>query len=249
MWRHYGWARQRQSLLSSYRALLVASRHMMEEYRRQGVRSDRLHLAPYFTPGTGPDAQPPAERLFSDRVLFLGRLTEIKGGKLIITALAQAAKRLARPLTLEVAGDGPDRPALETMTKSLGLPAIFHGWVDTARREELMRHCDVLAVPSLWPEPFGLVGLEAGCVGLPSVGFAVGGIPEWLVSGETGELAPGDPPTVEGLADALVRALADPIHLARLRRGAWEMSRRFTLTKHLDVLESVLAQAADGRRE
>ena len=109
-----------------------------------------------------------------------------------------------------------------------------------------MRCCDLLAVPSLWPEPFGLVGLEAGCVGLPSVGFAVGGIPDWLIPGETGELAPGDPPTAEGLADAVVRALADPIHLGRLRRGAWEMSRRFTLTKHLDILEPVLALAAEG---
>ena len=59
-------------------------------------------------------------------------------------------------------------------------------------------------MPSVWPEPFGLVGIEAGCVGLPAAGFGVGGIPDWLRPGETGELASrkstnGEQP---GLADA-----------------------------------------------
>ncbi|HEX9582458.1 MAG TPA: glycosyltransferase, partial [Gemmatimonadales bacterium] len=89
----------------------------------------------------------------------------------------------------------------------------------------------------------GLVGLEAACVGLPSVGYAVGGIPEWLIAGETGELAPGDPPTTEGLAHAITRALNDPPHYQRLRRGAWEQVARFTMERHLNALLPVLEDA------
>jgi glycosyltransferase involved in cell wall biosynthesis len=94
----------------------------------------------------------------------------------------------------------------------------------------------------LWPEPFGLVGIEAGCLGVPAVGYAVGGIPDWLIAGESGELAPGDPPTVDGLAEAMVRALASPEHYARLCQGAWKLAQRFTLESHLDQLEPILLE-------
>ena len=102
----------------------------------------------------------------------------------------------------------------------------FAGWLNTEKKLDLLREADLIAVPSLWPEPFGLVGIEAGCYGVPAVGFAVGGIPDWLIPGQTGELAPGDPPTAAGLSEAIVRALADPSHYRRLSAGAWEMARR-----------------------
>jgi glycosyltransferase involved in cell wall biosynthesis len=107
-----------------------------------------------------------------------------------------------------------------------------------------MRAADLLAVPSVWPEPFGLVGIEAGCVGLPAVAYDVGGIGEWLVPGRSGELAPGDPPTVDGLAGAIVRALRDPVRYASLRRGAWEIARQFTMAAHMNRLEPVLLSVA-----
>ena len=61
-----------------------------------------------------------------------------------------------------------------------------------------MASADLLVVPSLWPEPFGLVGLEGARSRLPAAAFAVGGIPDWLRSGVNGYLAPGDPPTPAG---------------------------------------------------
>jgi glycosyltransferase involved in cell wall biosynthesis len=178
-------------------------------------------------------------------VLFLGRLTDLKGGRFLVEAVRLATERLGRALTLAVAGDGPERPAVEAQARRLGVGTEIHGWVDAARRNDLLRGADVLAVPSVWPEPFGLVGLEAGCVGLPAVAFAVGGIPDWLTAGVSGELAPGDPPTAAGLADALTRALADPHHLARLRRGAWETAGRFTWERHVTQLEAILERVAE----
>src|SRR5262249_13522358 len=107
-----------------------------------------------------------------------------------------------------------------------------------------MAGVDLLVVPSVWPEPFGLVGIEAGCVGLPAVGFAVGGIPDWLLPGVSGESAPGEKPDAGQLADALVRALVDDEHLQRLRVGAWETARRFTREAHRDRLTPILEAAA-----
>jgi glycosyltransferase involved in cell wall biosynthesis len=106
-----------------------------------------------------------------------------------------------------------------------------------------MERADVLAVPSLWPEPFGIVGIEAAAYGLPSVGFATGGIPSWLRPGVSGELAPV-PPTVQGLADALARALRDPKHLDSLRLGAWRVAREFSFERHVNGIEAALGDAA-----
>jgi glycosyltransferase involved in cell wall biosynthesis len=239
--------RRRSALLPRYRAVVVASRHMEAEYRRHGVAGKRLVLLHLFPPGQEPDPKPPVSRPMGGHVLMVGRLTDLKGGNLLVAAVHQAQGILGRPLHLTVAGDGPQRVALETMARRAGLRAEFTGWIGASRRVELMRAADILAVPSIWPEPFGLVGIEAGCVGLPAVAYAVGGIPDWLSPGESGELAPGDPPSVRGLAEALVRALADPAHLAHLRHGAWQMARRYTPERHLAALEAVFHDAAHLR--
>jgi glycosyltransferase involved in cell wall biosynthesis len=170
-------------------------------------------------------------------------MTSLKGLIHLVRALPVAAEKLGRRLTLVAAGDGPERAEAESAARTAGLGAEFLGWIDSDRREAEMQAADVLAVPSVWPEPFGLVGIEAGCVGLPAVAFAVGGIPDWLAPGVSGELAPGDRPNSRQLADAFVRALADDVHWNRLRHGAWETARRFTPEAHMDRLIPILEAA------
>jgi glycosyltransferase involved in cell wall biosynthesis len=103
---------------------------------------------------------------------------------------------------------------------------------------------DLLAVPSVWPEPFGLVGIEAGCVGLPAVGYATGGIKDWLIPGVSGELAPGRRPNSKDFAAAIVRALSDDTRLQNLRIGAWQTAQGFTPEDHLKRLVNILNMAA-----
>jgi glycosyltransferase involved in cell wall biosynthesis len=243
-WTMYQSQARRNQCLAGYRAILVASSHMREEFERNGIDPSKLHLVPLPVNGYTPQAAPPVPRTPEGRVLFIGRLTDLKGVGNLIEAIPRASKLLNRPLSLSVAGEGPQRRKLEDLSMRLGVGASFLAWVDAQRREELMRAADLLAVPSLWPEPFGLVGMEAGCFGLPAVGYAVGGIPDWLIAGQTGELAPGNPPTVEGLAEAMVRALAGDEHYAKLSRGAWELSKRFNMERHLALLEPILSAAA-----
>src|SRR5690606_37592813 len=103
------------------------------------------------------------------------------------------------------------------------------------------RTADLLMVPSLWPEPFGLVGPEAGAHGLPAVGFPVGGIPEWLRDGVNGHLAEGPPGRPEELAAAAMRALSDGQHYQALRRGAREVAGEYGLAGHVERLVRELA--------
>ena len=252
LWGLYRVQRRRRALLPRYRAVATASRHMQEEYRRHGVPDGRLRLLPLFPPGAGPDAEPPPPRAYApgspaDRVLMVSRLTDLKGGIILIEAMRRARAALGRTLTLTVAGEGPERGVMEAAAGRAGLRASFPGWVGSARRTELMCEADLLAVPSVWPEPFGLVGLEAACVGLPAAAFDVGGVRDWLRPGVSGELAPGDPPTADGLARAIVRALADPARLNRLRVGAWEVAREFGPGRHVEELERILDGAPAAR--
>jgi glycosyltransferase involved in cell wall biosynthesis len=239
-WWNYRQHSQFHARLGDHQSVLVASTYMHRELARHGVSVDKLHLAPLPTTDVVPDPIPPAPKLLTGNILFVGRLTDLKGVHYLIQAIPKAASKLSRSLRLTIAGDGPERAKLQNLAAGLGVEVEFTGWIHTRQKADLMRESDLLAVPSLWPEPFGLVGIEAGSLGLPAVGYASGGIPDWLVPGETGELAPSDPPTVDGLSDAIVRALASPEHHARLGLGAWKMAQRFTLENHLALLEPLL---------
>ena len=256
---------KRLKLLSAYKAVVANSGHMRSEYIKNGIAPDRVHAVPMPIRGQigGPNRtvglQQPAglAPLSSDsaassssgesrrddhwNLLFLGRMDLLKGGRMLLDALPHIRASQDRPLRVIFAGDGPDRSAWEDraariQAENSELQIAFVGWVGESHRDLLLAECDLLVVPSLWPEPFGLVGPEVGLSGVPVAAFAVGGIPDWLIDGVNGALAPGDPPTAEGLANAILQCLEDPSHHAQLRRGAVEMANRFNVQDHVSAL-------------
>jgi glycosyltransferase involved in cell wall biosynthesis len=258
MWKMYQRSAERNAQLPRYAAVLVASDHMRREYERHGVSPEKIHLTPLPNPHEGAELTWSAQAASRSRLLFLGRLTKLKGTGRLLEAIPLAEKHLERPLQLTIAGDGPERQGLEELARRHEVQAQFAGWVGSSQKLELIKQADLLAVPSLWPEPFGLVGIEAGAYGIPAVAFDVGGISDWLIPGLSGELAPGNPPTAEGLADAITLALSEPSHYADLCRGAREIAARFTLAAHISKLENTLKSvlgttdqmpAPVGRRE
>jgi glycosyltransferase involved in cell wall biosynthesis len=243
----------RLAVIRRYAAILTTSDHMRVEFLRHGLSPERVHtlrppLAPdrFSQPLDAENARVPAATDRELRLLFAGRMTGLKGGPIMIDALAPVASALKRPLRVTFVGDGPDRPRWEEharreQTVSSNLQIEFTGWLDPSRLGQLMLDSDLLVVPSTWPEPFGLVGPEAGVHGLPAAAFAVGGIPEWLSDGVNGRLAPGDPPSAAGLAHAIVECVRDPAELARLKNGAREQARRYGLQAHIDALLAIFA--------
>jgi glycosyltransferase involved in cell wall biosynthesis len=251
MWREYSVQSKRLTNLQQYLAILVPSEYIRAEYLRHGFRPDAVHLVPCpFQRGKFPSAASKNHAADEQprRLLFVGRMTTLKGGALLIDAVPHAARMLGHPLKLVLAGDGPERFAWQRRADSIretspNVDFEFAGWLGGGLLERLYGASDVLVVPSLWPEPSALVGREAGLHGLPQAAFAVGGNPEWLHEGTNGHLAPGDPPTVAGLADAIVRCLADPAHYARLREGAVEVARQFTIERHMASLLALFKKA------
>lgn len=237
---------ERLELLTRYEAIVTLSTHMVREYARHRIDATCIGAVT----ATADAAQNTPHRLDDRwRLLFAGRMEAPKGGAVLIDALPRVARALDRPLDVAFAGDGSMRRSWQAAAAALSardtnVRVEFHGWLDRPGIERLMAAADLLVVPSLWPEPLGLVGLEAGRFGLPVAAFAAGGIPDWLVPGVNGQLARADPPTASGLADAIVACLADAPTHARLRDGAHRVAAESTAERHVDALMLVLRRAA-----
>jgi glycosyltransferase involved in cell wall biosynthesis len=242
MWNEFRRQERQQTVLRGYRQILTHTEHMRAEMSKHGLRADVL---PFPVAGHATSCQERESGVW--RLLCASRLELLKGTHVLLEAVADVAGRTRRPVSLTVAGDGEDRPALESRARQLQSPTLqvtFTGWVLNERMSALLDEADLLVVPSVWPEPFGSIGPLGAQHGVPAAAFDVGGIRTWLTDGVSGHLAPADPPTARGLADAVRRCLEDAGHHRDLRRGAREGAKRFTMANHLPPLMAALQQAA-----
>jgi len=155
-----------------------------------------------------PLAGPPA-------VSFVGRLIPKKGVDVLLRAMSRVIEQLPEARLL-VVGDGPQRAALEAQAASLGIASNirFLGHLKREQMEEAVGGAWVQAAPSVWEEPFGLVGAEALMRGTAAVVTDAGGLAEQVVPEEHGlHVPPGDD---QALAGALLRLLSDRALAERL---------------------------------
>ena len=241
MLRDYRWGTDQRSLFTDYRAIVVASRFMRDQYLRAGVTPARVHAIPLFAPPVL--LAPPPEGARSIDVLFVGRLTNLKGPDVVIDAVSIARRRLGRPVSLVMAGEGPERAYISDRAVARHFQATFPGWVTPEQRDRLLRDAAVLVMPSRWPEPFGLIGLEAAAFGTPTVAFDTGGIRDWLIDDENGRLIHPSA-DADGIGEAIADILQKPALHARLSAGAQATANRFTLEAHVSALTRVLKRAA-----
>lgn len=167
-------------------------------------------------------------------VAYLGALVPEKGVAEVIRAVAAHP-----PARLLVAGDGPQRPALERLARQQAPERVhFAGWLD--RPVEALAAADVVALFSLGGDTMPAVLIEAGLCGLPSVSTPVGAIPEIVVDGRTGLVVPiGDE---EALTTALGSLLSNPERARRMGAAARRHClSRFDLEVVADGWEQVLA--------
>ncbi len=232
----------RHQILNQYREIVGASAHMKAEFDRNTARP--VTVAPLFS---GPAAPEPTSSRHASRFAFVGRMTSAKGGHLAIEACASLQASLRESITLDFVGDGPDRARWEELARSRAVDARFHGWLGPEARDEVVRHACALVVPSIWPEPFGLVGLEAARLGVPAVAFDAGGIREWLEDDVTGALCAVEADLVASLTRGLSRAREDFTTRRKWGVGAHRSVGRFTLDRHVKALCEVFDRARGAR--
>lgn len=261
MFADYGRNRRQLERLESYSAIVTLSSHMQAEYAKHLQAGPQVVMIPPFTSRgvsnsvtefgeRGPSVaalgrQPATSAGREIRLGYIGRLESQKGVALLIDALPLVAARMSCSVALSIAGSGglSDPLAAQAQRVSSLSPAVhieFTGWLAEASHDDFFAALDLLVIPSVWPEPFGLVGLEAAACGVPAAAFAVGGIPDWLKDGLNGHLAKGARPCAESLAAAIVEAVEDPQHHSELRDGALVISQQFSAKLHYERIDAVL---------
>jgi glycosyltransferase involved in cell wall biosynthesis len=183
----------------------------------------------------------PAEE--TPTILHVGRLVAVKGAEYLIRAFAHIARR-EPTVQLVLIGDGPLKAKLEALTKSLGLDGRvqFLGALPHDQVLAWMRKAAMLVLPSIRTatgrvEGLGMVLLEAGATGVPAIGSRIGGIPEGILDGETGLLAPER--DIQALALSMGRLLDD--RDARLRMGERarnHVENNFDIRRQTELLEA-----------
>jgi glycosyltransferase involved in cell wall biosynthesis len=110
---------------------------------------------------------------------FVGRLVSDKGCDLLIDAVGRLRRRGVN-LRLTIIGDGPERARLEQLARTWCLTEqiVFTGWQTGEQIAGLLRHHEILVIPSLVAESFGVAALEGAASGCVLLGADAGGLPE-----------------------------------------------------------------------
>jgi glycosyltransferase involved in cell wall biosynthesis len=228
------WLRKADRIVANSRAVAEAC----DRLRPPGAPP--IELVPPFLPapvleglrGPRPDFVPQT----GSYILFAGGPSPHKG----LPVLLQAWQRLPGKVPLVLAG-------VSRESTPYPIPDAVRMVGQVPHRDVLAAwgHCTVAVVPSIWPEPFGLVALEAMAAGRPLVVARAGNLPDLVTDGENGLVVePGD---VDQLAAALTRLLRDPGMRAAMGASGRLRAAQFTAKSVVPRLESVYLQARERR--
>ncbi|AMW28506.1 glycosyltransferase [Arthrospira platensis] len=237
---HWIYFQRQETLKREAKLFLTVSKFIHNQLVKQGFPPEKIRSHYH---GVDVDKFAPDPVIVREPVvLFVGRLTEKKGCKYLIKAIAQIQSQQP-DLKLVIIGDGPLRTALETAAANtlkdyqfLGLqpPEVVKYWMNRAR---------IMATPSITAsqgdsEGLPNVVLEAQAMGLPVVSTYHAGIPEAVIDGETGFLSPeGD---VAGLAESILRLFNDAELWQKLsQRSREHMEANFNRDRQTRRLEEI----------
>jgi glycosyltransferase involved in cell wall biosynthesis len=219
-------------------AFISPSQHLADIMIEGGLSADRMHVVPNFIADAqfcDPDCLPSARDI--PTVLFVGRLEEVKG----IRVLLAAARKIASKIKVVIVGQGSlEAEVCEADDQGVVDYLGPRSWDEIA---QLMDRARALVVPSLWEENCPMVVLEAGARGRAVIASDRGGLIELVDEGKDGLLFPaGDS---EALAGAILRlcedtALSNRLGSTRYARTRGQNAPEVYLRNLLSVYQQVL---------
>ena len=185
-WVSYFAHKKEIALNRKFERMVVATDYMRQELLRNGFDARRIEI--HAPVPRAEDSAAKASFGERNRIIYSGQVIRGKGVDVLLESLA----RVQTNFECLIFGDGNHRGYCEELTRRLGLAerVRFMGYVAPAELQTFYADASLAVVSSVWPEPFGAVGLEAMRHGLPVVAFAAGGISEWLLDGQNGFLVP-----------------------------------------------------------
>lgn len=243
--------RVRQDAIRSLDKTVVTSAYLEEQLSRI-VPGDRVVRIPN-TPddaGSADEWMMGVPELPGMNLLVVGMINENKGQLGLVRGLTDLVG-MVPDVHLHLAGRGPRLESkLRELLERQGLShrVTFHGHVDRPTLYALYRRCQIVVLPTLWPEPFGRVPLEAGMARRPVVSFSVGGLRESILDGATGLLVPPD--DYESLFVAIRKLAVSPETCRAMGERAREhVLRTYMLDQVTNKLRELWASFGDGSHE
>jgi glycosyltransferase involved in cell wall biosynthesis len=218
--------------------MVVASEFMKSVLIENGIDERKISVIPYFT--YLPERRDSIIANKEPMILAVGRITREKGMAHILRAIA------AIPITtkLVIVGDGPAINLLKELAGELRINSkvTFTGWLDHDKLYEYYERASLIVVPSLWPEPFGIVGIEAMAYSKPVLAYDVGGVRQWLGNGCTGILV--ERGNWNELADKILYLLKNPNLAAKMGlAGKEKVEKHFVPERHMEHLIELFEKA------
>lgn len=227
-WRGNLFSRLKSIAVKRAQAVTVVSAAMVEEVVRLGGEEARIHVSPMgvdlverFTPQPGVERNP-------GEILFVGRLVEKKGLRILIDAMPRILAQTPGA-RLVVAGFGPEDSERVGQVRMLGLESVvqFLGAVPQHRLPDLYRRASVFVAPFTEAaggdrDGLGLVSVEAAGCGCPVVVSKLPAVEDIFGNGEATFVPPGD---VRSLASAVLSVLDNPPEAPRPSRD--DLVRKF----------------------
>jgi glycosyltransferase involved in cell wall biosynthesis len=249
-------------VMTSGDRVIAVSRHVAGEIvRRYGTPEDRIRV---IHPGVSLEAFDPA-RVRGDRVASLGdrwgvgldqrivmlpgRVTPAKGHLLLLRALARLGRDDVQALFV-----GPQRQgdahvaAIDAMLRSTGLGGRVRFGGDCDDMPAALMLADVVVLPAIRPEAFGLVVAEAQAMGRPVIATDLGGVGEAMLPGDTGGLVPADDPAALAAAIGQALALDDAARGGLAERARAFVAAELSIERTRQATAAVYDELTAGRR-
>ncbi len=235
----------RRRLYRGIDSIIANSHFTKSELTRNQIAAENVEIIPVppsipeqWTARLDSSVDPPL-------LLYVGQMSSIKGASEFVAALKQV-KGLSWKASM--IGDGPDRETIEAEIRQAGLDKQIelHGFVARQDMAAFYRRASILVFPTLAPESWGLVGIEAMWFGLPVIAYDVGAINEWLQDGSNGYLVkPGE---IETIAKRIRGLLENKSRYGELRIQAKKSTQRWLNTDHFrSAVNQLYVDVTGGR--
>lgn len=166
-------------------------------------------------------------------ILYVGQVSKVKGVHILIDAIKRIDSRNFR---LHIVGAGSEFEYMKKLANS-DSRIDFRGFVSGEELAQSYQEANVVVVPSMCNEAFGIVNIEAFAYGTPVVVSDIGGLPELVEEGYNGYMfQPGDAAELSHILDGLIR---NPERLRKIEEGAFIARSKYTLKEHTDKLEEL----------
>lgn len=216
-----------------YSKIIVMSEFVKRQLQKLGIPDFKIKVISYFSRYT--PVYPFKTKDPPYKILWVGRISKTKGLSYFLDLAKSVQNKSPNLFSFEVIGDGIERKNFDFSN------VVYHGWQSKAQLLQHFRESFLLVFTSIYPEAFGLVGIEALSQGVPVLAFDVGGVKDWLENGINGYLF--NKKNISTMERTVFYLAENPEKYVELCQSIFEKKRKKnSLPAHLNQLKYIYIQ-------